>query len=387
MIVGIDATGWVNRRGFGRFARNVVTPLIERDRTATYRLYIDDATASELNPPNAAEIRRVPLRQAPSTAASAESSRGLGDVLRMSAAVSRDALDVFLFPSLHTYFPVWRVPTVIGIHDTIATDLPHLAVPGLKARTLWQAKQWLAVRRATRIFTVSEAARSAVAHRLHLPSTALEIVPEGPDPVFRPAAPAAIDAARRTIGLASQERYLLYVGGISPHKNIETLLDAFARLQAPRPRLVLVGELESETYASAVSSVRQRITGLSLEPDVMLPGFVPDEALAALYSGAAAVVNPSLAEGFGLPAVEAAACGAPVVLSDLPAHRETLGDSACFFSPRDAEQLAREMDRLLTHEEERQRLAARGRAAVARLSWSVAADRLRALLMDAARGQ
>src|SRR5262249_640344 len=157
-------------------------------------------------------------------------------------------------------------------------------------------------------------------------------------------------------GLGPQERYLLYVGGISPHKNIETLVDAFARLPPPRPRLVLVGDLETETYASAVASVRQRIASRSVEREVLLPGFVPDERLAALYTGAAAVVNPSLAEGFGLPAVEAAACGAPVVLSDLPAHRESLGDDASFFSPRDPEQLARELDRLLTDEDARQAL-------------------------------
>jgi glycosyltransferase involved in cell wall biosynthesis len=384
VIVGIDATGWLNRRGFGRFARNVVTPLIERDPATTYRLYIDAASVSGLRAPNGAEVRRVSLGQAPANAASAESSRGIVDVLRMTAAVSRDAPDVFLFPSLHTYFPVWRVRTVIGIHDTIATDLPHLAVPGLRARILWQAKQALAIRTATRIFTVSEAARSAVAQRFHLQASELAIVPEGPDPVFSPASADAVDSARRHLGLGPEDGYLLYVGGISPHKNIETLVDAFARLTQPRPRLVLVGELETETYASAVLSVRERIASHSLEREVLLPGFIPDEILAALYTGAVVVVNPSLAEGFGLPAVEAAACGAPVVLSDLPAHRETLGDSAVFFPPRDVEQLAHLLERLLRQEGERVELAARGRAAVARLSWDAAAQQLHDLLLDAA---
>jgi len=387
VVVGIDATSWVNRRGFGRFTRNAVTRLVQRDPATTYVLYIDEETAVHSDLPAGAEVRRVPLRRPPSQAASAHSSRSLGDVLAMTLAVRRDALDVFLFPSLQTYFPVLRVPTVVGVHDTIATDLPDLAVPGLRARTLWHAKQWLAIRRATRVFTVSEASRAEVARRLHLPIDELVIIPEGPDPVFRPASADAVFAARVKVGLAESQRYLLYAGGISPHKNIETLLEAYARLAGDRPKLVLVGDLENETYASAALSIRRRIVLLGLQQDVVLPGFVTDEVLAALYTGAAVVVNPSLAEGFGLPAVEAAACGAPLLLSDLPAHRETLGDCAIFFHARSAEQLADKLGRLLADESGRLGLAASGQKAVARLTWDAAADRLRELLADAAQAR
>jgi len=119
--VGVDATSWVNRRGYGRFARNSVRTLVESDPQTTYVMYIDALTADEADLPAGAQTRRVELRRAPSQAASAHSSRSVGDLLRMALAVRRDALDVFLFPSMYTYFPVVGTPTVVGIHDAISS--------------------------------------------------------------------------------------------------------------------------------------------------------------------------------------------------------------------------------------------------------------------------
>jgi glycosyltransferase involved in cell wall biosynthesis len=111
---------------------------------------------------------------------------------------------------------------------------------------------------------------------------------------------------------------------------------------------------------------------------------VLDETLVCLDTAATAAPLPSLAEGFGLPAVEAAACGAPVLLSDLPAHRESLGDGGLYFSPRDATALAASLDTMFDDEAARAALASRGSAAVAGLTWDAAAERLRGLLHEAA---
>ena len=384
MRIGVDATSWVNRRGFGRFARNAVRALVERDRESTYVMFIDSATAEQADLPSRSETRRVDLRQAPSVAASATSSRRVRDVLRMMRAVRRDRPDVFLFPSLYTYFPVIGTPTVVGIHDAITFEIPDLIVPGARARIFSRVKERLALAQATRLFTVSEAARRAITSALNISKDRLAIVPEAPDPVFRPAPAAAVAAARTTVGLRADERYLLYAGGISPHKNLETLIAACAQLAEPRPRLIAVGDLEREVFLSAAAAVRIQIAALGLESDVVLPGFVADETLAALYTGATAVVLPSLAEGFGLPAVEAAACGAPLVLSDIEAHRETLGAGAVFFPARSPERLAAELRRLLHDEPARREVARRCHEAVAPLSWDAAADVLGQLLRTAA---
>lgn len=389
MRVGVDATSWTNRRGFGRFARNAVGKLVESDRQTDYVFYVDEQSADGAVLPAGAEARRVSLGTAPSEAAVAGSSRSLADLLRLTGAVRRDRLDAFLFPSVYTYFPVVGTPTVVGLHDTIVEHLPDLTVPSRRERVAAGLKHRIAVRRATRLFTVSEASRQAIAGHFGIAAERLRIVPEAPDPVFAPRTGDRLAAGLAEAGLEPGERYFLYAGGISPHKNVETLIEAYAvsskRGTEGAPLLVLVGELESEAYLSSAASVRERIARHRLADSVRLPGFVSDETLACLYSGAIGVVIPSLAEGFGLPAVEAAACGAAVALSDLPPHRETLGRAALFFQPTDVEALAAILDRLGGDEALRSEVAAQARHAVSGLTWDAAAAELRTLIREAAR--
>jgi glycosyltransferase involved in cell wall biosynthesis len=377
--VGVDATGWTNRRGYGRFTRNAVTALVALDTDATYALVSDE----EVPVPDGATQLRVAVRRPAREAVAADSRRSLGDLVRLSLAVRRAGFDAFLFPSLSTYYPVPGTPAVVGVHDAITSELPALTLPTRRSRALWRIKERAALRSARELFTVSEAAHGAVAAHLGVAPARLAIVPEAPDPAFVPRDAAAQAAALRTLGVEPGTPYLLYVGGISPHKGIETLLDAVAALDEA-PQVLLAGELETEAYVSAADGVRAQIAALGLGARTLLTGFVPDDALAALYSGATAVVNPSRAEGFGLPAVEAAACGAPVLLSDIPAHRESLGDGALFFAPGDAPALAAQLRRVLADAPFREALAARGHERVASLTWTRSAERLRELVRAAA---
>ena len=386
--VGVDATSWTNRRGFGRFTRNVVPRLVAGNPDVEYVLYIDEHTASEAELPHDASVRSVRLTEAPSEAAAAGSSRRVSDLLRLTAAVRSDRLDAFLFPSVYTYFPVLGVPTVLGIHDAITRELPHLTLAGRRDRLAWRAKEGFALRRAAAVFTVSEASKRALVQRFGLDPEALCVVPEAPDEVFYPRSPAEIDAARATVGLAPGEPFFVFAGGISPHKNVETLTRAYAtltRLRANVPRLVVVGDLTTDSFFSSAQSVRGLVSTLGLDDAVLFPGFVDDTTLAALYAGAAAVVIPSLAEGFGLPAVEGAACGAPLILSDLPAHRETLDGVALFFPATDADALASTIGSLIDDPALAAALAEGGRARAGTLTWDAAVEPLRGLLRQVAR--
>jgi glycosyltransferase involved in cell wall biosynthesis len=389
--VGVDATSWVNRRGFGRFARNAVSRLVERDQNTTYVLFIDEWSADGASLPAGAEVCRVSLAHAPSQAAAAGSSRSVGDLLRLTRAVRRERLDAFLFPSLYTWFPVVGTPTIVGVHDTMIEDLPNLTVPARRERLAVSLKHRLGIRSARTLFTVSETSRRAIALRLGIATERLHVVPEAPDPIFAPRTGAPLAAGLAAAGLETGERFFLYFGGISPHKNVETLIDAYAGLHVGRngeaPLLVLVGELESGAYLSAAASVRARIAGHRLGSSVRLVGFVSDETLACLCSAATAVVLPSLAEGFGLPAVEAAACGAPLALSDLEAHRETTGDAALYFPPTDARALAAILGRLVDDDELCRDLGRRAHGGVAGRSWEAAATELARLVSaTASRG-
>jgi glycosyltransferase involved in cell wall biosynthesis len=388
MRVGIDATCWENRRGFGRFTRNVVPRLVERDVETEYVLYLDDETAASAVLPPRARVRRVHLSEPPSRAAAAGSSRRIRDLLRLSAAVRRDGLDVFVFPSVYTFFPVMGTPTVVGVHDAIVHELPDLTLVTRRERLAWHAKETLALRTAAVVFTVSEASRSAIAAQFRLRPRSLQLVSEAPDPVFWPRSADAIAAARRRIGLPHTEPYVVFAGGVSPHKNIETLLRAYARLhelRSDRPRLVIVGDLETDPFLSSASSVRGQVRALELEESVLLPGYVDDDELAALYTGSKALVIPSLAEGFGLPAVEGAACGATLVLSDLRAHRETLDGAASFFPPTDVAALAAALVEVLDRPEYAADLAARARERAAGLSWEKAAMQLEEIVAAVGR--
>src|SRR5205807_10260526 len=163
----------------------------------------------------------VKLSRPPSEAASADSYRSPADLLRLAAAVTRARFDAVLFPSVYTYFPSAGAPSVVGVHDLIADDFPELTLPSRRARTFWQVKQRLAVRLARRLFTVSESARAEISKRLGVSPEKLAVVPEAPDPAFRPRPADEVERETRAIGLAPEERYLLFAGGISPHKNVE----------------------------------------------------------------------------------------------------------------------------------------------------------------------
>jgi glycosyltransferase involved in cell wall biosynthesis len=381
--IGVDATSWVNRRGFGRFARNAIGRLVETDLDAEYVLYIDDHGAREAVLPPRATVRVVKLRDAPTVAAAATDGRSVRDLLRLRGAVAADRLDAFLFPSAYTYFPIARVPTLLGLHDTILDDHPELTMGSLPARMRSRLKHAAAIRGARCLFTVSESSRQALAARLRLAPERLAVVPEAPAAVFAPRTGEALSAGLAAVGLSPDDRFFVYAAGISPHKNVEGLVEAYAGLvreEEGAPLLVLAGELDGAAFLSAANSVRSRIAEHGLERRVRMPGFVSDETLACLYSGAVAAVIPSLAEGFGLPAVEAAACGAPVLLSDLGPHRETLGGAAVFFAPTDTPAMRDGLAALARDGALRARVSERCREAVSGLSWDASAAGLRDLL-------
>lgn len=379
MRIGVDATSWGNTRGYGRFARNALACLVATDTATTYVMIGPPDDAPSL--PAGSDVLRLPRGTGvPRSADAARPPRELG---RLARAAHAARIDAMLFPSVYTWFPTPGIPTAVGIHDAIAATLPGLTLPSRQARAMWAVKEAWAVRSAARVFTVSAASRKVVTRRWRLPAERVAIVPEAPAEIFFPRPAPAIAPHLEALGLEAGEPYLLFAGGISPHKNLHAAVGALARLRdrgEPVPRLVAVGDLEDDRFLSSTADVRRRIDDLGLAGHVLLPGFVSDEALACLYSGATAVVLPSLAEGFGLPAVEAAACGAPLVLSDLPAHRETLDGAALFAPPRDEAALAAALQRVAGDPALRMELGERARQAVAPLSWEAAAAVLRELL-------
>src|SRR5919198_6266599 len=149
MRIGVDATGWTLRRGYGRFERNALGRLVEIDRETTYVFYVGETNAAEL--PAGAQRRVVRIREVPVP----DETRLARDSVRLMLAVKRDAPDAFLFPAVYSFFPVFGVPAILGVHDLIASELGELALPTRRARISWRLKEWLPGRGATALFTLS----------------------------------------------------------------------------------------------------------------------------------------------------------------------------------------------------------------------------------------
>jgi glycosyltransferase involved in cell wall biosynthesis len=373
MRIGLDATAWSGGRGYGRATRNLVRSMTELGGDE-YVVIADARDLDSIELPGAALTHPVALRGTRRS----RTARPPGDLIRLSRAARSLELDVLVFPSTFTWFPLAGTPTVVGVYDAIAQSMPEIHFGSRRAAITWRLKERAAIRAASRVFTISEAARREVAEHFGLDPGRIAVVPCAPDPALAPRA--ADEVARRLPELGLRPgRYVLYSGGLNPRKNVETLVDAHARLADRGVPLVLVGDVRGRAYDR---ELRERADASAGE--VILTGFVPDDMLACLYSGAAVFVTTSLAEGFGLPAVEAAGCGTAVVATDIPVHRENLGEAGVFFEPGSVADLARVLGALLGDERERRSRGDAARRAVAGLSWHDAAVKLRAVAAEAA---
>lgn len=387
MRVGIDLGCWSNRRGFGRFTRNLIPEMVRRHPSEEFVLLIDEMSLGEADLPQGAEVIPIGVSRAPSQAAAADGRRSLVDIAKMTFAARRAACDVVFFPATYSYFPVPGTPTVVTVHDAIAERHPQMVLPSMQARLTWRLKQKIAVSSAGAVITVSNASRSSIAESLKLDIETIQVIREAPEPRFRPIAGDAIWDLVSAVGVQREGQYLLYVGGISPHKNLSILVSAF-ELVADRYEdlmLLLVGDTEDDPFLSSVREISERIVSSPYSERIRMTGFVSDEMLVALYNGAVATVLPSLGEGFGLTASESAACGTPVVASRDPALTELLGDDALYADSDDHREFARAFDELLSSPSARARYSERVRRRSAEWSWAPAADKVVDVLRQVGR--
>jgi glycosyltransferase involved in cell wall biosynthesis len=215
----------------------------------------------------------------------------------------------------------------------------------------------------------------------------VRFIHEAAGSLFRPTGgdPAGAEALA-ALGLAPDTRYLLYVGGISPHKNLSLLIDAFCALTAEAAfagtKLLLVGDIEKDVFHSSLSEHREALRAKERGSDVVFTGFVPDAALVHLYNRSTALVLPSLDEGFGLPAIEAMACGTPVVASRAGSLPEVVGDAGLLFDPRDGEDLVARLRVVLGDPAVRAALSRQCLERAAGFSWAHAAGELRGIFEE-----
>lgn len=378
MKIGIDATCWGNRRGFGRFTRELLGALLEVDKTNEYLFFVDGDTADVESIPSNAEVIKTNTTVSVMVAASAESRRSVKDLWAMTRQVSRHKVDIFFFPAVYSYFPILnRTKIIVTLHDVIADHHPELIFPNARSKFFWKAKQYAAIRQADVIATVSEYSKREIIEYFKLDESDLRIISEAARPVFsvlNSNGRMAVELERHQIN--PSERFLLYVGGISPHKNLAALIAAFAEIAAgdDHLKLVLVGDYKDDPFFSAYPGLKMQVDELGLQDRVIFTGFIPDEELAYLYNAATLVVLPSFEEGFGLPAIEAMACGTPVAASNCGSLPEVLGDAGRFFDPHDRNDIARVINQVLADEAELDQMKEKGLARSSQFMWKKAAE-------------
>lgn len=390
MRIGIDGACLANGRGYGRFTRELLAALVAQAPADEFVLFLDDdaADALVLAAPNITP-RLVRQREAPTRAAAAADYRSPADMWRFTRAVWRERPDVFFSPTVYTYFPLPpRLPLVVGIHDAIAERFPELTLPSRRARLFWRMKVALAVRQANLVLTVSEFAARELRQVLGIHPRRIRVALEAPARAYRPSEPADVAAAAARVGLPAGARWLTYVGGFGPHKRVDRVVRAHARLLAERPgcgvHLLLVGTTTADVFHQELDHIRRNIAEAGTTAMVHWTGFVPDDELRHLHSGALALVLPSESEGFGLPAVEAAACGAPVIATTASPLPQLLEGGGIFIAPGDESALAAALLRLTDDELLRRRLGQRALARAAQLSWHGAARATMSALREAA---
>ncbi len=362
MTIYIDVSAAVHRRaGLGRYAENLTRALVPR-LTHKLALFYNREKGVTLPP----GLEYLPSR---TVALSYKSWRMLvwaGQLARIP--FNRLTSDAALFHAAeHLLLPLKNVPTVLTVHDLIFRYLPEHHKP--LNRWYLNSTMPLYCRRADHIIAVSEATRRDIINAYHIPPEKISVIYEAADPRFEPQLRTVVEAMRVRYHLP--EQYLLYVGTIEPRKNLTRLLRAWEPLYQARevPSLVIAGQrgwLMGDFFAALENSPAR--------DGVLVTGYIQDGDLPALYSGATAMVFPSLYEGFGLPPLEAMACGAPVLCSNVSSLPEVVEDAALTFDPTDEEAMTQALRRIAFDKDLRVTLKEQGLCQAARFSWGRAAQ-------------
>jgi glycosyltransferase involved in cell wall biosynthesis len=372
MLIGIDASRAAvqERTGTENYSLNLIRHLLALESGHRYRLYLNRPPAIELcgaTVPLFPMMADLELRLMPFPR--------LWTHLRLSWEMVRQPPDVLFVPA-HVLPLVHPRSSVVTVHD-----LGYLYYPGahrLLDRLYLDLSTRYNARAASRVIALSQATKDDLVRHYGIQPAKITVVYPGCDENMKPVGnESLIERVKARYGIRGD--YILYVGTLQPRKNLRRLLKAYAMVQKrdETPCLVIAGR-KGWLY----DQIFQQVERLGLETEVIFPGYVPQDDLPTLLSGACFFVFPSLYEGFGLPVLEAMACGTPVLCSNVSSLPEVAGNVALLVDPLDVESMAEAMNRLLQDEGLRAQLVERGFQQVRQFSWDRCARETLTVLED-----
>jgi glycosyltransferase involved in cell wall biosynthesis len=363
MKIGIDLTGlWRPATGIFVYSRELAKELMKVDDQNEYTLFFSGDVHPDFAvlPENFHSIV-IPVRD-----------EILAKQVCIAILCNALGLDLIHFPALPPAAACFR-PFVWTLHD--ATPWLYPETMDLKGRLYYHWMGGLAVRRSRRLITVSNASKRDIIDNLHIPDERVTVIYEGIDGAFRRMDEGdALDSVRARYDLP--EKFILTVGTLEPRKNLPFLIDAYQRycsVSGSRWGLVIVGRTGWNSDSISLSFTQGQI---------IRTGFVPQPDLVALYNLADVFVLPSLYEGFGLPPLEAMACGCPVVVSQRGSLQEVVGDAALFMDPESPDSFVGALHSVNSDRRLRATLVEKGMVRASQFSWRTAALKTLAVYND-----
>lgn len=357
MKIAIDIReAGAEKTGKGWYTYNLVFELLKLDSKNEYTLYSDN----EKNPYK--EFKNAHLQHIK------------GNGLRWHLNVLKDLKiqrpNIFFAPTSYiipSLAPKW-LRVIITVHDMVAFLFPstHKA----KAVIIERLTLRNAIKKAAQVFVVSENTQKDLLKRFKYPQNNIHLVPCAPADFYKEPVKQE-ELAKFKLKYKLPEQFILAVGTLEPRKNFATLIKSFVIIKSklPESKLVIVGK-KGWKYEHIEATLKQ----YKLENDVIFPGYLDNEDLRKMYSVATVFVFPSLYEGFGIPPLEAMACGCPVVSSNVASLPEVIGDAGILIEPKNARKIADSVVSLIENDQVRNMLIERGHRRAEKFSWKTSAE-------------
>jgi glycosyltransferase involved in cell wall biosynthesis len=357
MKVGIDSRAaiWYRGTGMGTYTYQLIRNIYLIDKKNDYHFFLPNEKFQGTDPLTSGIFQSI-----------AQNTDTFWETVIAKETITPQDIDIYHVPQNGIGLPPKKnFPTVVTVHDLIPYVLPETVGPGYLK--IFQREMPRILQEADHIITVSEHSKNDLKKIMGVADEMITVIHEAPESTYKPIK-REVAKARIQNKYGISGRFILYIGGFSPRKNLRGLINAYNKIykEMKTPcKLVILGK-PSRDYPGLIKLVES----LGLGEWVLFPGFIPMQDLPFFYNASDLFVYPSFYEGFGLPPIEALACGTPTIVSNVSSLPEVVGDAAIQVNPHDLVALAAAMHRVLTEPEMEQELRKKGLKWAENFSWT-----------------